>query len=58
MIKEVIDLLNYHEHKWILCVDLKMVSVLLGQQRGFTNYPCHLCMRAAEIERNPGLVYP
>jgi len=32
-IKEVINLLKCHEHHWILCVDLKMVSFLLGQQR-------------------------
>ena len=40
----VIDLLKYHEHNWIICVDLKMVSFLLGQQRGLTNFPCYLCM--------------
>ena len=43
-IKMVIDLLKYHEHNWIICVDLKMVNVLLGQQKGFTKFPCHLCM--------------
>jgi len=43
-IKEVINLVKYHEHNWILCVDLKLVSFLLGQQRVFTKYPCHLCM--------------
>ena len=43
-IKAVSNLLKYYEHNWILFVDLKMVSFLLGQQRGFTNYPCHLCM--------------
>lgn len=43
-IKMVIDLLKYHEHNWIICVDLKMVNVLLGQQHGFTKFPCYLCM--------------
>ena len=43
-IKTVIDLLKYHEHNWTICVDLKMVNFLLGQQRGFTKYPCYLCM--------------
>ena len=42
-VKEVINLLKYHEHNWILYVDLKMVSFLLGQQRVFTKYACHLC---------------
>ena len=35
-IKAVSNLLKYHEHNWILFVDLKMVSFVLGQQRGFT----------------------
>ena len=43
-IKLVIDLLRYHEHNWIICVDLKMVNFLLGQQHGFTKFPCYLCM--------------
>ena len=38
-IKMVIDLLKYHEHKWIICVDLKIVNFLLGQQHGFTKFP-------------------
>lgn len=40
----VIDFLKYHEHNWIICVDLKMVNFLLGQQHGFTKFPCYLCM--------------
>ena len=43
-IKTVIDLLKYHEHNWAICVDLKMINFLLGQQRGFTKYPCCLYM--------------
>ena len=27
------------------CVDLKMVSFLLGQQKGYTKFSCFLCMR-------------
>ena len=27
-----------------MCVDLKMVCFLLGQQSGFTKYPCFLCL--------------
>ena len=27
-----------------VCVDLKMVNLLLGQQSGFTKYPCFLSM--------------
>ena len=43
-IKTIIHLLKYHEHNWIICVDLKMVNILLGQQKGFTKFPCYLCM--------------
>ncbi|XP_066198436.1 uncharacterized protein [Saccopteryx leptura] len=43
-IKIVLNLLKYEEHNWIICVDLKMVNFLLGQQRGFTKYPCFLCL--------------
>ena len=57
-IKIIIELLQYHKHNWIICVDLKMVCLLLGQQHGYTKYPCFLCMwdsRAREkhwVERN------
>ena len=43
-IKAVIKLFKYHEHNWILCMDLKTVSFLLGQQRDFTKNSCHLSM--------------
>ena len=43
-IRTVRNLLKYHEHNWIICVDLKMVTLLLGQQKGYTKYPCFLCM--------------
>lgn len=43
-IKSMINLLKYSDHNWIICVDLKMVNFLLGQQKGFTKYPCYLCM--------------
>ena len=42
-IKLVLGKLKYHEHGWLICVDLKMVNYLLGQQSGYTKYPCFLC---------------
>ena len=39
-VKRVLDLISYHQHKCIVCVDLKMVCFLLGQQFGYTKYPC------------------
>ena len=44
-IKEVINLLKYYEYNWILSIDLKTASFLLGEQKGFTKYPCDLCVR-------------
>ena len=42
-IKVILRMLKYNEHKWIICVDIKMVNFLLGQQSGYTKYPCFLC---------------
>jgi len=42
-IKTVIELLDYNKHNWIICIDLKMVNFLLGQQSGYTKFPCFLC---------------
>lgn len=36
--------IKYDEHHWSICVDLKMVNFLLGQQSGFTKYPCCYCL--------------
>jgi len=35
----------YHEHQWVICLDLKMVNFLLSQQGDYTKYPCFLCLR-------------
>jgi hypothetical protein len=32
----VLNKIKYHEHEWVICVDLKMVNFLLGQQSGYT----------------------
>ena len=43
-VKYVLEKIGYDQHKWFICVDLKMVNFLLGQQSGFTKDPCFLCM--------------
>ena len=43
-VKFVLEKIQYDQHKWLICVDLKMVNFLLGQQSWFTKYPCFLCM--------------
>lgn len=40
----IIHLLKYHKHNWIICIDLKMVNTLLGQQKGLIKFLCYLCM--------------
>ena len=34
-VKQLLSLIKYDDHKWVICVDPKMVSFLLGQQ-GYT----------------------
>jgi hypothetical protein len=39
----VLEKTNYQKHQWVICVDLNVVNFLLGQQSGYTKYPCFLC---------------
>ncbi|GFU53434.1 uncharacterized protein TNCV_3029391 [Trichonephila clavipes] len=38
------ETIKYQDHKWSICVDLKMVNFLLGQQGGYTEFPCFMCL--------------
>jgi predicted nucleic acid-binding Zn ribbon protein len=42
-LKLVLEKIIYHEHEWQLCGDLKVIGLLLEQQRGYTKFPCFLC---------------
>ena len=42
--KNILDRIKYTEHEWVICGDLKVLSMLLGQQGGNTKYPCFLCL--------------
>ena len=42
-VKMVLQKLRYSEHSWAICVDFKIIIFLLGQQGGYTKYPCYLC---------------
>ena len=35
-VKQLLSLIKYDDHKWVICVDLKMVNVLLTQRGGYT----------------------
>lgn len=37
------DKIRYVEHRWTVCGDLKILCILLGQQGGYTKFPCFLC---------------
>ena len=43
-IKTLLQRTCYEEHQWSICVDLKMMNFLLGQQTGYTKYPCFMCL--------------
>ena len=51
-IKEVLELLQYKNHEWIIHVDLKMTNFLLGQQTGYKKFPCFLCLEDSRDRRN------
>ncbi|GBN64302.1 hypothetical protein AVEN_111376-1, partial [Araneus ventricosus] len=40
----ILEKINYEEHRWMVCGDFKMLTMLLGQQAGYTKYPCFLCL--------------
>lgn len=42
--KLLLEKLNYSKYKWPICGDLKMITILLGQQSGYTKFPCFLCL--------------
>ena len=42
--KMLLTKIKYDEHKWMVCGDLKILSILLGQQGGYSKYPCFLCL--------------
>ena len=48
----VLEKIAYSQHQWLICVDLKMVNFLLGQQGGYTKYPCFLCLWDSRSTRN------
>ncbi|GBM25033.1 hypothetical protein AVEN_50368-1 [Araneus ventricosus] len=40
----ILEKINYHEHRCMVCGDFKMLTMLLGQQTGYTKYPFFLCL--------------
>ena len=48
--KYLLDALCYNLHQWRICDDLKMISILLGFQGGYTKYLCFLCLRDSRAD--------
>ena len=42
--KYALEKINHADHKWQVCGDLKIISIILEQQAGFTEFPCFLCL--------------
>lgn len=48
----ILEKIKYQEHQWMVCGDFKILTMLLGQQSGYTKFPCFLCLwdsRAREL---------
>lgn len=39
----LLNMIKYKDHNWMICGDLKIICMLLGQQSGYTKFPCFLC---------------
>lgn len=42
-LETLLKAIEYKEHDWMICGDLKILCMLLGQQSGYTKFPCFLC---------------
>ncbi|GBL75008.1 hypothetical protein AVEN_219879-1, partial [Araneus ventricosus] len=40
----ILEKINYKEHRSMVCGDFKMLTMLLGQEAGYTKYSCFLCL--------------
>ncbi|GFU91697.1 uncharacterized protein TNCV_3579491 [Trichonephila clavipes] len=43
-IAKVMETIKYQDHKWFICVDLKMVNFVWGHQGGYTKFHCFMCL--------------
>lgn len=48
----VLEKINYSEHQWKVCGDLKISTLILGPQSGFTKNPCFLCLWDSRDRKN------
>ena len=50
--KILLKVIKYNEHNWYICGDLKVVSLLLGMQLGYTKHMCFLCLWDSRDDAN------
>ncbi|GBN25264.1 hypothetical protein AVEN_272263-1 [Araneus ventricosus] len=51
----ILEKIKYQEHRWMVCGYFKILTMLLGHQKGYTKYPCFLCFwdnRARDFYRS------
>jgi len=41
--KQLLQYIKYDTYRWNICVDLKVIALLLGLQLRYTKFPCFLC---------------
>ncbi|GBM57123.1 hypothetical protein AVEN_237368-1 [Araneus ventricosus] len=42
-LKHMLSSIEYSDHSWHICADLKVIAVLVGLQAGYTKFCCFLC---------------
>ncbi|GBL75729.1 hypothetical protein AVEN_155031-1 [Araneus ventricosus] len=43
-LKQLLEMINHRKYGWQICADLKVVSLLMGLQPGYTKHFCFLCL--------------
>lgn len=43
VLANILDLVNYNDHQWKICCDLKVVGMLCGLQSGYVKHMCFMC---------------
>jgi len=41
--KQLLQYIKCDTYRWNICADLKVITLLLGLQLGYTKFPCFLC---------------
>jgi hypothetical protein len=54
--KFIMEGVHYSHHKWNICGDLKVISLLLGLQLGYTKNMCFLCLWNSRDDKNHYIV--